>query len=71
MVNQMYFPIVVHSDIIIQMKKHGFEKLHALEPSPEMLKILREKNIYQKDFCCYLDHNRLPIEDGKLTFAAN
>ncbi|KAK7498398.1 hypothetical protein BaRGS_00010352 [Batillaria attramentaria] len=46
-----------------ELKKLGFERLHALDPSQEMLKIARQKNIYQKDYCCYLDNNRLPIDD--------
>lgn len=46
-----------------ELKKQGFEKMHALDPSEEMLKVARMKNIYRKDYCCYLDQNRLPIDD--------
>lgn len=46
-----------------ELKKRGFERMHALDPSQGMLQVAREKNIYQKDFCCYLDNNRLPIDD--------
>ena len=30
-----------------------------------MLQEARRKKIYLKEFCCYLDDKRLPIDDGR------
>ena len=33
-----------------------------------MLRLARQKNLYLKEFCCYLDDKRLPIDDGRYHF---
>lgn len=33
-----------------------------------MLRLARQKNLYLKEFCCYLDDKRLPIDDGQYHF---
>ena len=30
-----------------------------------MLKVARGKKLYLKEFCCYLDDKRLPVDDGR------
>ena len=52
---------------LVQLYKLGFKQQHALDASQGMLDVARQKKVYTKDFCCYLDHTRLPIEDGRLS----
>ena len=33
-----------------------------------MLRLARQKKLYLKEFCCYLDDKRLPIDDGRYHF---
>ncbi|KAK7483611.1 hypothetical protein BaRGS_00025164 [Batillaria attramentaria] len=69
-----FFPENRHSKLILdvaagtgfvgeELYKLGFKKLHCLDPSHKMLEAARRKNVYTKEFCCYLDHDRLPIDD--------
>ncbi|KAL8570208.1 hypothetical protein ACOMHN_029909 [Nucella lapillus] len=48
-----------------ELKKLGFESLHGLDPSFSLLEKSRQKNVYQKDFHCYLDEKRLRIDDDQ------
>lgn len=39
----------------------GFDHVDALDPSEGMLKIARQKGLYNHYICSYLDHNKLPL----------
>ncbi|KAK7483612.1 hypothetical protein BaRGS_00025165 [Batillaria attramentaria] len=69
-----FFPENRHSKLILdvaagtgfvgeELYKLGFKKLHCLDPSHKMLEAARRKNVYMKEFCCCVGHDRLPIED--------
>lgn len=47
-----------------ELRRLGFKKLHCLEPSRGMLDVAHQKKIYMREYCCYLDHNPLPMDDN-------
>ncbi|KAK7096530.1 hypothetical protein V1264_005815 [Littorina saxatilis] len=69
-----FFPVERESKLIMdvacgtgrvaeELRKLGFHKMHGLDPSSGMLQKARLKNLYEKDFCYYVDSKRLPIDD--------
>ncbi|KAK7469466.1 hypothetical protein BaRGS_00036532, partial [Batillaria attramentaria] len=66
-----FFPDNRSDKLILDLHRLGFPKLHALDPSEGMLHVARQKNVYEKLYCCYLDQNRLPIDDDVYDCAAS
>ncbi|KAK7089814.1 methyltransferase-like protein 27 [Littorina saxatilis] len=47
-----------------ELQKRGFKQMDGLDPCSSLLEKARAKNIYRKEFCCYLNDKPLPIEDN-------
>ena len=50
----------------MQLVRHGFTDIDAVDPSKELLALLEKKQVYKKVICDFLGTNRLPVEDGGL-----
>ena len=50
----------------MQLVRHGFTQIDAVDPSKDMLALLEKKQIYKNVICDLVGTNRLPIEDGEL-----
>lgn len=48
----------------IQLKKHGFQHIDALDPSQGMLDKAKEKNLYERYICDFITDKHLDIEDN-------
>ncbi|VDI23409.1 Hypothetical predicted protein [Mytilus galloprovincialis] len=47
-----------------QLRKYGFSKIDALEPSIGMLNLARKRNLYRNYYNCYLTNDAIPDVKG-------
>ncbi|XP_052075375.1 uncharacterized protein LOC127712805 [Mytilus californianus] len=50
--------------VATQLRKHGFRKIDALEPSIGMLNLSRKINVYRNYYNCYLTNDAIPDVKG-------
>lgn len=53
------------ANFYLQLKKHGFQHIDALDPSQGMLDKAKEKNLYERYICDFITDKHLDIEDSK------
>ncbi|OPL33327.1 hypothetical protein AM593_00039, partial [Mytilus galloprovincialis] len=46
--------------VATQLRKYGFSKIDALEPSIGMLNLARKRNLYRNYYNCYLTSDAIP-----------